>query len=138
MRDRRLFATVSAAAALIAVPSAFAAFLVPSVLPALVLLVIPNVALTIWYGGAYATAQSVVAPHRRATAAALLLLILNLIGLGLGPTFLGTTSDILARSAHLGAADGLRWAMIATGCFNVVAAALFWMARRTVREDVVS
>ena len=86
----------------------------------------PNVVCTIWYGAVYSTAQSVVAPHRRATAAALLLLILNLIGLGLGPTFLGASSDFLAKTQHLGAAEGLRWAMIITGCFGVVAAGFFW------------
>ncbi len=138
MRDRRLFASVPAAAALIAVPAVFVIYLTPHVLPALALLLIPNVALTIWYGAVYSTAQSVVAPHRRATAAALLLLILNLIGLGLGPTFLGAASDFLAKAQHLGTAEGLRWAIIVTGCFNLLAAGLFWMARRTVREDVVS
>jgi predicted MFS family arabinose efflux permease len=137
-RDRRVFASVPAAAALIAVPAVFVIYLVPGVLPALALLLIPNIALTIWYGAVYSTAQSVVAPRRRATAAALLLLILNLIGLGLGPTFLGVVSDLLAKSAHLGSAEGLRWAIIVTGCFNLLAAGFFWMARRTVREDVVS
>ena len=137
-RDRRLFASVPAAAALIAVPAVFMIYLVPGVIPALALLLIPSVALTIWYGAVYSTAQSVVAPHRRATAAALLLLILNLIGLGLGPTFVGVASDFFAKTQHLGPAEGLRWAMIVTGLFNLLAAALFWMARRTVREDVVS
>jgi hypothetical protein len=129
---------VPAAAALVAVPAVFIAFQLPGVLPAVALLLIPNIALTIWYGSIYSTAQSVVAPHRRATAAALLLLILNLIGLGLGPTFLGALSDFLAKAEHFGAAEGLRWAMIVTGFFNLLAAWLFWMARRTVREDVVS
>jgi MFS family permease len=137
-RDRRAFASVPAAAALIAVPAVLVIYLVPGLLPALALLLIPNIALTIWYGAVYSTAQSVVAPHRRATAAALLLLILNLIGLGLGPTFLGALSDLLANAAHLGKAEGLRWAIIVTGSFNLLAAGLFWMARRTVREDVVS
>ena len=137
-RDRRVFASVPAVAALIAVPAVFVIYLVPGVLPALALLLIPNVALTIWYGAVYSTAQSVVAPRRRATAAALLLLILNLIGLGLGPTFLGFLSDLLANAGHLGKAEGLRWAIIVTGCFNLLSAGFFWMARRTVREDVVS
>lgn len=137
-RDRRLFASVPAIAALISIPFYFAIFLTPSVLAALALMLVPNVVLTIWYGAVYSTAQSVVEPRRRATAAALLLLILNLIGLGLGPTALGALSDILAKGAHFGVAEGLRWAMIVIGCFNIVAAAFFWMARRTVREDVVS
>jgi hypothetical protein len=138
VRDRRVFASVPAAAALIAVPAVYVIYQVPGVLLAVALLLIPNIALTIWYGAVYSTAQSVVEPKRRATAAALLLLILNLIGLGLGPTFLGACSDFLANSEHLGAAEGLRWAMIVTGAFNLLAAGLFWMARRTVREDVVS
>ena len=137
-RDRRTFMSVPAAAALVSIPFVFVLFTVKSTWGALALDFVPNVVATIWYGAGYSTAQSVVAPHRRATAAALLLLILNLIGLGLGPTFLGVCSDFLDSQQHLGDADGLRWAMIVTSCFGVVAAAFFWLARRTVREDVVS
>jgi MFS family permease len=137
-RDRRAFMSVPALAALASIPFVFVLFTLKSTWGALALDFVPNVVATIWYGAGYSTAQSVVAPHRRATAAALLLLILNLIGLGLGPTFLGACSDFLAKSEHLGPAEGLRWAMIATSCFGVVAAGFFWMARRTIREDVVS
>jgi len=120
------------------IPFIFVIFTLKDALPALAMVLVPNVVGTLWYGSVYSTVQSVVAPHRRATAAALLFLILNLIGLGLGPTFLGLCSDFLAKTEHLGAAEGLRWAMIATGCFDVVASACFWMARRTIRQDVVS
>jgi MFS family permease len=137
-RDRRAFMSVPALAAVASIPFVFLLFTMKSTWGALALDLVPNVVATIWYGAGYSTAQSVVAPHRRATAAALLLLILNLIGLGLGPTFLGACSDFLAKSQHLGAAEGLRWALIATSCFGLLAAAFFWMARRTVREDVVS
>jgi len=137
-RDRRAFMSVPALAALASIPFVFVLFTLKSTWGALALDFVPNVVATIWYGAGYSTAQSVVAPHRRSTAAALLLLILNLIGLGLGPTFLGACSDFLANSEHLGSAEGLRWAMIATSCFGVVAAGFFWMARRTIREDVVS
>ncbi len=137
-RDRRAFMSWPAMAALASIPFVLVLFTVKSTWGALALDFVPNVVGTIWYGAGYSTAQSVVAPHRRATAAALLLLILNLIGLGLGPTFLGASSDFLAKTQHLGAAEGLRWALIVTSCFGVVAAAFFWMARRTIREDVVS
>jgi MFS family permease len=137
-RDRRAFMSVPAIAALLSIPFAFAIFTVKSTLGALVLDLTPNLVGTIWYGAVYSTAQSVVAPHRRATAAALLFLILNLIGLGFGPSFLGACSDFLATHQHLGSAEGLRWALIITSCFGVVAAGFFWLARRTVREDVVS
>jgi predicted MFS family arabinose efflux permease len=137
-RDRRAFMSVPAVAAVAVIHFIFVIYTLPSTLPAIALVFVPNVIATVWYGPVYSTAQSVVAPHRRATAAALLLLILNLIGLGLGPTFLGATSDFLAKTAHLGASEGLRWAMIITGCFSVVAAAFFWLARGRIREDVVS
>ncbi|HEY2708215.1 MAG TPA: MFS transporter [Caulobacteraceae bacterium] len=136
--DRRRFMSVPAAAALISIPFVYLIFTMKSTWGALALDFVPNMVATIWYGAVYSTAQSVVAPHRRATAAALLLLILNLIGLGFGPTFLGACSDFLAKNQHLGANEGLRWAMVITGCFGVVAAGFFWLARRTVREDVVS
>ena len=138
VRDRRAFMSVPALAAVVAVPFFFLIFTLPHALPALALVFAPSVIGTIWYGAAYSTAQSVVPPRFRATSAALLLLILNLIGLGLGPAFLGIVSTYLATQQHLGDAEGLRWAMIATGCFSLVSAALFWMARSSVREDVVS
>ena len=138
VRDRRLFATVPGVAAIVVVPLYFVLFTIPNTLVALALVFIPSVISTIWYGAVYSTAQSVVAPHRRATAAALLLLILNLIGLGGGPPFLGAVSDFLAKSEHMGAAEGLRWAMIITGCFSVVAGGFFLAARGRMQADVVS
>jgi MFS family permease len=138
MRDRRAFVSVPAIAAVAAVPFFFIIFLMKDTLPAIALVFIPNLIATIWYGPAYSTAQSVVPPKYRATSAALLLLILNLIGLLFGPTFLGFTSTYLSVQRHMGDAEGLRWAMILTGLFSFVAAALFWLARRTIRQDVVS
>jgi MFS family permease len=137
-RDRRLFMSVPAAAAMVSLPFVYLIFTIPSTWGALALDFVPNMVGTIWYGAVYSTAQSVVAPRRRATAAALLLLILNLIGLGLGPTFVGAASDFLAQNQHLGQAEGLRWALVISGCFGAVAAGFFWLARRTVRRDVVS
>lgn len=137
-RDRRAFMSVPAIAALISIPFAFLIFTMESTWGALALDLVPSLVGTIWYGAVYSTAQTVVVPRRRATSSALLFLILNLIGLGFGPTFLGACSDFLATSQHLGPAEGLRWALIITSCFGVAAAGFFWLARRTVREDVVS
>jgi MFS family permease len=120
------------------IPVIYVIYTTPSVFVALPLLLIPNAVATLWYGAVYSAAQSVAEPHRRATAAALLLLILNLIGLGFGPPFATAVSDYLAGAGHMGPAEGLRWALIITGCFSVLAALFFWLARRRVREDVVS
>jgi MFS family permease len=86
----------------------------------------------------YATAQSIVPPQMRATSSAILLFIINLIGLGLGPLAVGILSDFLNKGMGLGAAEGVRWALIVSTLFGLVAFACFWMARRTIREDTVS
>jgi MFS family permease len=138
IRDRRLFATVPGVAAVLVTPLYLLIFTTPNTLFAIALTFIPSAVATVWYGAVYSTAQSVVEPRRRATAAALLLLILNLIGLGLGPPFLGAASDFYAKTEHLGAAEGLRWAMITTGGVSVVAGAIFLAARRRMQADVVS
>jgi MFS family permease len=137
-RDRRAHMSVPAVGAAIAIPVLCAIFLVPNPLVAIPLIFVTNLLGTLWYGPFYSVAQSVVAPHSRATAAALLLLILNLIGLGLGPPFAGALSDYLAGAQHMGPAEGLRWALIISVGFNAISIVLLVIARRTVRRDVVS
>lgn len=53
----------------------------------------------LYLGAMYATAQGVAPPRIRATAAAILILIVNLIGYGLGPPAIGWLSDTLASRA---------------------------------------
>jgi MFS family permease len=72
------------------------------------------------------------------TAAAALLFTINLIGLALGPLAVGAASDIFNRALALGPAQGVRWALLSSAMFAFPAAALFWRARRTIREDTVS
>ena len=63
--------------------------------------------------------QSLVEPGVRATAAALLLLVINLVGLGLGPLTVGALSDGLVP--HFGA-NSLRMAL------NVIPPLCIWAA----------
>jgi predicted MFS family arabinose efflux permease len=61
----------------------------------LTVLVIPGALLGVYLGPSFAMVQSVVGPRVRATAAAILLFITNVIGLGIGPLAVGTLSDAL-------------------------------------------
>jgi MFS family permease len=105
---------------------------------AICILTVPVLLGTLWYGPVYATAQSIVDPHMRATASAVLLLIINLIGLGLGPVAVGLLSDVLAGPVGLGEAQGVRWALILSTLLGLVAFGLFWTARKTIREEMVA
>ncbi len=84
-RDVRGQMTLPAVAGLISIPAYAAALFAPSYWLALALFTIPTLLSQIWYGPVYGNVQGLVHPRTRATAAAVLLFIINLIGLGLGP-----------------------------------------------------
>ncbi len=67
-----------------------------------------------------------------------ILFTINLIGLGLGPLAVGILSDVMANGFGLGSAEGVRWALMISTCFGIVAFILFWIARKTIREEMVS
>ncbi|HZZ34898.1 MAG TPA: MFS transporter [Caulobacteraceae bacterium] len=137
-RDLRAYMVAPAIASLITIPIYITAVSVDSAAFALLILPINYFLGTLWYGPVYGTGQSVVPPHMRATAAAILLFIINLIGLGLGPLAVGLLSDWFNKGMGLGPAEGVRWALIVASMFGLVAFACFWLARRTIREDTVS
>ena len=91
-------------------------------------------AFTHFLGGMYlaptiAFAHGQVDARQRASASAILLLALNLIGLGVGPTLVGVFSD-LATAQGLGV-DGLRYALLALLPSQLIALALFLRAGST-------
>ena len=102
-------------------------------------LFVPALLGALWYGPVYSSAQGLVPPHMRATAASILLFVVNFVGLGLGPLAVGALSDFLASGPlHLGSANGVRWALISSAGLAYISAILFWMARRTLAEEMVS
>src|SRR5262249_16111907 len=71
--------------------------------------------------------QEEVRPDQRVTSGALLLLVMNLIGMGLGPAFVGATSDFL-RASH--PHNSLQLALYALLPFYGVAILLFLVVAR--------
>jgi MFS family permease len=137
-KDLRAYVSVPAVAALITIPVYVFAVTTEYAALGIGVLAINAILGTLWYGPVYATAQSIVPPHMRATAAAILLFIINLIGLGLGPLAVGILSTVLATSWDFGEAEGIRWALIVSTLPNVIAFWLFWRARKTIRDEIVS
>lgn len=136
-RDLRAYASIPALAGLLTIPVAIGVYLAPSVTVALSLMVVSGVLGSIWSGPVHAAILGVAPANMRATTSSILLFILNAIGLGLGPLCVGALSDILAGPLGYGSAEGVRWALISASSVGVVMAGLFWMARRTLREDTV-
>ena len=135
-RDYRAYVSVPAIASLVIIPLYFFALLSSSAVLALSTLFFGSILGTLWYGPVYATAQTIVPPHMRATASAVMLFVINLVGLGLGPLAVGMLSDTLAIGAGMGEAEGVRWAMLLSALAGLGAAALFWIARRYIRDEM--
>ena len=80
-----------------------------------------------------ALVQEEVRPDQRVMSGALLLLVMNFIGLGLGPTFVGAASDWF--KAH-GSTHSLQSALFTLTPFSVIAILLFlWLARTLRRQE---
>lgn len=77
--------------------------------------------------------QEEVPANQRVLAGALLLLVMNFIGLGLGPTWVGAASDWF--TAH-GQPHGLQLALFTVSPFYLIAIGLFlWLARVLRRQE---
>jgi len=127
-----------AVATLLALPFYITGLLVDSFLLAAVLIAVPAILNTLWYGPVYSTIQGLVRPETRATAAAIALFIINLIGLGLGPVGIGIISDFYAHEMGMGVNDGLRWSLISFYLVGASAFFLFWFARHSIEREMVS
>ncbi len=134
--DFSAYCKVPAYSLILFVPVQLATFMAPSV-PLALIGFIPSILLgSMWIGPVQASIQSVAPPQMRATASAILLLAMNLFGLGLGPVLLGLTSDFNAAVLDMGPAEGIRWALIIFILPALIAAAFFWFGRNDVRQDL--
>jgi MFS family permease len=93
-RDARWLYWVPALAAAAFFPLALAGVLMPTVNLYAVLLAVTYVVSFATHAPFWAVAQSTVPAHKRAIAAAFLLFLINLIGMGLGPQIAGILSDL--------------------------------------------
>ena len=84
-------------------------------------------------GPTYALTQTLVRVRMRGTSMSVLVVLLNLIGVGVGPTLAGVLSDVFA--ARYGA-DSVRWAMMLVLVACLPAMLLFWRAAATIGRDI--
>ncbi len=129
--DLRVYAWLPAAGVLLAFPFYAVAMTMNQPYLAIAVLVVPSLLNSLWLGPAFGTIQNLAPMRMRALASAILLFILNIIGLGLGPFLVGVLSDVLSDEYGR---ESLRWAiLIATGAY-FWAGAHFLLAGRTIRQ----
>ncbi|MDP6978900.1 MAG: MFS transporter [Myxococcota bacterium] len=95
--------------------------------------VIPAVVGTVYLAPALAMVQTLVPLRMRTVASALLLFVINMIGMGLGPQAVGVLSDLLVDRYG---DESVRYALMIASFMLIWSGAHFVMAARTLREDL--
>jgi predicted MFS family arabinose efflux permease len=132
-RDLRWNMYVPIIATFIGIPFAPLFYLSPSLTVALAAAIVPVTMSAAYVGPAYAMAQGLVPLRMRARSVAILLLVLNIIGLGLGPPVVGAVADFL--KPYLGQ-DALRYAMLSTILTGLIGAYCYWRSTATLKADL--
>ncbi|WGM37282.1 MFS transporter [Caulobacter sp. NIBR1757] len=134
-RSKTAYAVLPAISLLLALPFFLGFVWAPRWELALVFLMAPMFLNSFFLTATVTFVQSEVRPDQRVISGALLLLVMNFIGLGLGPTFVGMVSDLFAAN---GGAHALQSAFYALSPMYLIAAVLFLGLARLIRRSTVS
>jgi MFS family permease len=139
-KDARFYAWIPGLGALLATPLYALSFLQGSWAAATALLMITGLAQYAYLPVSIGVSANLMEPRMRATAAAVVAIMTNLVGAGLAPMIVGALSDHFARQGPSGAmtasAHGLQMASIAFALVYLWAAVHFALAGRTIRRDM--
>jgi MFS family permease len=130
--SRRVFAVAPAISLAVAMPFYVAFVWAPTWPLGLALLTVVMFFNYFYLSCSVTLVQEEAAPNRRVLSGALLLLVMNFTGLGLGPTWVGAASDWF--KAH-GAINPLQSALYTLTPFYVIAIGLFLMLARTLSRQ---
>jgi MFS family permease len=142
--DRRWQLWLPGIAILAALPLGLIVYVVPIKHVALWTMIPALAIASMYFGPTFSITHGLVGARERALAGALLLFIINLIGLGMGPVFTGILSDVLknhflaqGQAELVATASGLRWALATMVCVGAWSAFHYIRAARTLREDLI-
>lgn len=126
---------LSAVVVAMLMPCYLAFLTLPQKHAALIVLFPIMIAMFVFQGPVYALMQRLVVDEMRATMLAVVLMLANLIGMGVGPQVVGILSDLLRPLAGV---ESLRCAMLVMSFLALWAASHFWQAGRTVKADLLA
>lgn len=133
VKDKRWYLWAAAFPALLSLPFILIALSSSDLNTARICLFLGTLFLSFYFAPIVAITHSLVLPQMRAMGSAVLFFIINLIGLGLGPLFVGVASDLLNPAYGQ---DSLRYALMLTSLVSVIAAVLILMGSRRLLLDL--
>jgi predicted MFS family arabinose efflux permease len=134
-RSKAAYATVPALSLVFAMPLYVAFIWAPTWHLSLIFLGGSMMLNYFYLSSSVALVQEEVRPDQRVMSGALLLLVMNFIGLGLGPTYVGAASDWFAAHGH---SHPLQTALYTLTPFYLVAILIFLSLARSLRRDGVA
>ena len=141
-RDIRWNSWIIAIAKIAIMPLLIVSMMVDDVVWFFILYLIPSFGGGFYIATTFSMVQGLVGLRMRSVAAALVLFVINIIGLGFGPTVIGAMNDLyLSCGASwwqvcLQEGDGLRYAMITVSLLNMWAGLHYVIAARTLKADM--
>ena len=131
--DRRWYMWVPGLSTIVMVPFQFVAYLYGGIWAVIPALMIVSILGGMYLGPSFAMTQALVSLRMRAVASAVLLFMLNIIGMGMGPFLVGVASDLLAPSSGT---NSLRYALCFAVIVNVWATVHYFLAARALPGDL--
>ena len=133
-RDERNQVRLTAVMTALLTPCFVLFLLLPESHQALIALIPLVITFNFFLGPIFALMQRLVVEEMRATTLAVIMLLANLIGMGLGPQIVGIVSD---RLMPMVGDNSLRYSMLLMSSLALWAAYHFWRASRTVEGDLL-
>lgn len=133
-QDKRWYMWMPMILMLVGAPFTAIAYQVDGRYIALAALFVPGIILNSYLGNVIAMTHGLVGLSMRATASAVLFFIINIIGMGLGPSSVGILSDLLTPSLGTGALGAALLYLVAP--VMVLSALSYFAASRTLNQDL--
>lgn len=115
------------------VPFLIAFFMVDNLWVALALYIVPGLLGSSYLAPTFSMIQGLVTLRMRALASAILLFVINIIGLGLGPQIVGILSDLFRT---MFGNESLRMSLMFMSVLNIWCGFHYFLAARTLKDDL--
>lgn len=132
-KDTRWYLWVVTVALVAGAPFAFGVYLAETAFVALLCLILPVALGNFYQATTFSQTQGLVGLRMRSVAAAVLLFIINIIGLGAGPQAVGIVSDLLSDSYGQ---ESLRYSLLIFSFVNLWSAYHYYVAGKCLADDL--